>query len=139
MREPDPKLIHTHFAPMLVLKDGVMAIEFYKQAFKATELRRWNNPDGSPHVAELAIDEAIFHIREQSQEKGQFCPSSLGGVTSIIELFVEDPQALAAQAVAAGAHMLSPVVDHEETGYCQGTLVDPFGHRWSLLRRIKRG
>jgi PhnB protein len=122
---------------MLLHRDGISAIAFYKEAFGATELARWTNDNGTVHVAEMSIDGAVFHLREESTEAGQFSPATIGGTTCIIELFVEDPYAVAARAVAAGAHILNPVRDYEETGYRQGTLVDPFGHRWSLLRKIQ--
>lgn len=128
----------TRFAPMLVQKDGVAAIAFYQKAFGAMELQRWSNDNGTVHVAEMSIDGALFHLREESMQDGQFSPVSIGGVSCIIELFVEDPQGMAARAVAAGARLLNPVMDRAETGYCQGTLVDPFGHCWSLLRKIKK-
>ena len=120
---------------MLLHKDGASAIEFYKKAFGAIELERWSNDDGTVHVAEMSIDGAVFHLREESTESGQFSPATMGGITAIIELFVADPQAMVARAVAAGAHTLNSVRDYE-TGYRQGTIVDPYGHRWSVLRRI---
>jgi PhnB protein len=138
VRDTKPTEFQTRFAPMLLHKDGVAAIAFYQAAFGARELQRWSNDDGTIHVAELSIDGAVFHLREESKQEGQFSPISILGCTCIVELFVEDPQGLAARAEAAGARVLNPVKDREETGYCQGTLIDPFGHRWSLLRKIKK-
>jgi Uncharacterized protein conserved in bacteria len=136
MEETSPIEFKTRVAPMLLHNDGVSAIEFYKKAFGAMELGRWSNDDGSVHVAEMSIDGAVFHLREESTDFGQFSPATLGGITAIIELFVADPHAMIDRAVAAGAHILNPVRDYEETGYRQGTIVDPYGHRWSVLRRI---
>lgn len=39
-------------------------IPFYKNAFGATENLCFRNEDGSIHVAELCIDDAIFHVHE---------------------------------------------------------------------------
>jgi PhnB protein len=46
-------------------------------------------------------------------------------------LYVEDVDARFAQAVAAGATVKRPVAD-QFYGDRLGTLVDPFGHVWSL-------
>jgi len=131
-----PGEIRTHFAPMLLHKDGLLAIAFYEQAFGAVEIKRWANPDGSIHVAELSIDGAVFFLREEEADKGRFSPATIGGVTSIIELFVSDPAAVVKRAIQAGTHELNPVTDYAETGYRQGTVVDPFGHRWACIRKI---
>ena len=128
MKETDPSSFHTHLASMLILKAGTAAIDFYDQAFGAIALQGWSNEDRT-----------MFHRREPSQETGRFCPSSIGGVTSIVELFVEDPHLIATRAISEGPHLLSPVIDHEKTGYCEGTLGDPIGQRWTLIRKIKRG
>jgi len=55
----------TFFAPMIYLKTLATAIDYYKKAFDAVELRRWTNDDGSVHVAELEIDGAMFHLHEE--------------------------------------------------------------------------
>lgn len=136
MGEKNQEIFETRFATMLIHKDGVSAIEFYKKAFDAVEVKRWCNDDGTVHVAEMSIRGAVFFLREETADVGQFSPATVGGVTSIIELFVEDPYQVAARAIAAGSHELIPVRDYEETGYRQGIIVDPYGHRWSLLRKI---
>ena len=138
MGEKNQEIFETRFAPMLIHKDGVSAIEFYKKAFDAVEVKRWSNSDGTIHVAEMSIRGADFFLREEAADAGQFSPSTIGGVTSIIELFVEDPYLVVARAIAAGAHELNPVRDYEETGFRQGIVIDPYGHRWSLLRKIPR-
>ena len=48
-----------------------------------------------------------------------------------IHLYVEDVDALARQAVAAGAQLTRPVAD-QFYGDRTGTLEDPFGHRWHI-------
>ena len=81
----------TFFAPMIYLKILAPAIEFYKKAFDAIELRRWNNDDGSVHVAELMIDGALFHIHEETIRDNELSPETLKGTSIAIGLFVSDP------------------------------------------------
>jgi PhnB protein len=125
----------TTFAPMLIHRDGIAAIEFYKKAFGAVEVVRYSNDDGSIHVAELSIGGAMFHIREESAEKQHFSPATIGGVTAQIELLVEDPHAMHSSAVAAGATEIHPVTDYDYN-FRQGIVRDPFGHFWLIERKI---
>src|SRR5882762_10276151 len=111
----------TYFAPQLTLKVVLPAMEFYKKAFGAIELRRWSNSDGSVHVAEMEIDGAMFHIHEEVQRNDQLSPETVKATTLLIGIFVADPQALVEQAELAGARILNPVQDYDY-GYRQGTM-----------------
>lgn len=125
----------TFFAPQLSLKEVAPAIEFYKKAFEAVELHRWSNDDGSVHVAEMSINGALFHLHEENMAKHDLSPQAANGTTVIIGLFVDDPAAIMANAVAAGGTETNPVTDYEY-GYRQGNLTDPFGHHWMLEKKI---
>jgi PhnB protein len=124
----------TFFAPMLYIDILAPAIEFYKKAFDAVELRRWEH-DGKVHVAEMTIGGALFHMHEESTGKNELSPRTLKGTSIAIGLFVEDPHAVMARAVAAGGTEIDPVQDYDYD-YRQGTLGDPFGHHWVLQKRI---
>jgi PhnB protein len=67
----------TFFAPMIYLKILAPAIEFYKKAFDAVELRRWTNDDGSVHVAEMSIHGALFHMHEESTRNVELSPQTV--------------------------------------------------------------
>ncbi len=110
-------------------------VEFYEKAFGAVELRRWSNSDGSVHVAELEIDGAMFHLHEESPKSGELSPETVQATTSVIGIFVPDPHAFAKKAIMAGAIESSPVKDYDY-GYRQGVVVDPFGHRWLIEKKI---
>jgi PhnB protein len=120
---------------MLAVSDGNAAIEFYKAAFGALVL--WHLDSGHV-VAGLAIDDAQFFLAHESPPHGTRGPASVGFTTVRIELFVDDPVAVHARAVAAGAIERDPVREHAHstigprpiTRMLQGALVDPFGHMW---------
>ena len=131
------KQIPTSFAPMLLIDDGFKAIEFYKKAFNAKELRVFKNDDNTVHVAELSIDGVIFHIREVNATRGHLDSIKIGGVTTIIELWVNDPATVFSNAIKAGAKEIGAVKDYYETGYRQGTITDPFGHQWHIMRELR--
>ena len=125
----------TFFAPHLTLRNVLAGVEFYKAAFGAVELRRWSNPDGSVHVAEMSIHGALFHMHEEVPRSGELSPETLGGTSLLIGLFVPDPAALVTRAVAAGARETSPVQDYDY-GYRQGKIIDPAGHIWLIQQKI---
>jgi len=126
------------FAPQLYMEDLPSAIEFYKSAFGAIELRRFNNPDGSVYVAEMSIPPALFRLHQEVSRDREYSPDTLEGTTVVIGLLVDDPDSMAANAVAAGGKEISPVKDYAY-GYRQGTIKDPFGHHWLLEKRIEKG
>ena len=125
----------TFFAPMIYLKVVAPAMEYYKNAFGAIVLRQWNNDDGSVHVAEMSLDGNLFHLHEETSRNNEFSPGRLNGTTIAIGLFVNDPHAVMAKAVAAGGKELDPVRDYDYE-YRQGCVEDPFGHHWLLEKKI---
>jgi PhnB protein len=125
----------TFFAPHLTVRHVLAELNFCKAAFGAVELRRFSNPDGSAHVAEMSIGGALFHIHEEMPGSAEMSPETLKGTSSAIGLFVPDPAATVRIAVAAGARETSPVRDYDY-GYRQATVIDPAGHVWLIQKRI---
>jgi len=116
-------------APMLSVRNGARALEFYKSAFGATEAFKIESPDGAV-VARLSVEGAEFWVADESPAHQNFSPESLGGGTVRMVLTVPDPDAMFAQAVAAGAHEVVPVKN--DYGWRLGRVVDPFGHHWEI-------
>lgn len=124
----------TVIIPTLSVKNGVAALAFYKKAFGAEELMCIADEAGSI-VAELSIGGARFFLADESPEHGNFSPETLGGVSIRLGLIVADPDAVAANAIAAGAKEIYPVAD-QQYGYRLGMVEDPFGHRWEICRPL---
>jgi PhnB protein len=129
------KINNTYFAPQLFIKKGATDISFYEKAFGAVELMKLTNDDGSVHVAEISIDGAIFHLHEETSDTSHFSPLQHNGTTVLIGLFVEDTDAVIAQAIEAGAVLVSPAQSYDY-GYRQGEIKDPFGHLWMIEMKI---
>ena len=121
-------------SPMLSVRHGARAVEFYKAAFGATEIYRVEDPGGSV-VSRLSVDGAEFWLSDESPEHDNFSPESLGGGSVRMILTVPDPDAMFARAVAAGAREVSAVQDLPY-GWRVGRVVDPFGHHWEIGRPI---
>ena len=126
----------TSIAPMLSVRRGAKAIEFYKAAFGAGELFRIDAEDGAI-VARLSVGEAEFWVADESLEHKNFSPESLGGGTVRMIMIVEDPDAAFARAVAAGAVVVVPVSN--QYGWRLGRVVDPFGHHWEIGKPLSEG
>jgi PhnB protein len=128
-----PTSVVCSLAPMLSVRNGARAVEFYKSAFGALEVYRIEDPAGAV-VSRLSIDGAEFWLSDESPEHGNFSPESLGGGSARMILTVADPDAAFAQALAAGAHAVVAV--EEAYGWRLGRVVDPFGHHWEIGRPL---
>ena len=121
--------MQTKISPMLSVRDGRRALEFYKTAFGARELYKMEDPEGSV-VAQLSVQGAEFWIADESPPHQNFSPETLGGGTARMVLVVEDPDRVFSEAIAAGATAVWPV--KEDYGWRLGRVVDPFGHHWEI-------
>lgn len=111
---------------MLAVPDAAAAARWYGSALGATIL--WDL--GS--VVGLDLAGAPFFLGEPQGNRWD-TPETLGSRTVRVEVFVDDPDAFVARAVAAGADgTFDQVRDHEMPWgpHRQGSFVDPFGHLW---------
>jgi PhnB protein len=132
---PVPEGMHA-VTPHLVCAGAADAIEFYKKAFNAVELARLPAPDGKLMHAMIRIGDSAVMLVDESREWGMLGPKSLKGSPVTIHLYVEDVDAVCAQAVRAGAKITMPIQDMF-WGDRYGKLEDPFGHQWSLATHIR--
>jgi PhnB protein len=128
--------LRTSIAPMLSVRHGAKAIEFYKAAFGAGELFRVDNESGEV-VARLSVGAAEFWVADESPEHQNFSPESLGGGSVRMVMTVEDPDASFDRAVSAGATVVWPVSN--QYGWRLGRIVDPFGHHWEIGKPLSEG
>jgi len=122
--------VKTSIAPMLSVRNGVKALEFYREAFEAEELFKIEN--GGSVVARLAVEGAEFWVADESPEHLNFSPERLGGGTVRMVMIVSDPDAAFARAVKAGAKVVVPVKN--DYGWRLGRVMDPYGHHWEIGR-----
>ena len=123
------------FIPHLIVKDGLAALKFYKEVFRAEEGDNMMAPDGKRLMhGEIVLDgHKLFLSDEFTAEEGGTCkmPQTLGGTCVRITLQVDDADALVERAVSRGARVLMPVADMF-WGARYGKIVDPFGHEWGI-------
>jgi PhnB protein len=126
--------------PYLIFSNAAEAIEFYKNAFGATQ-------DGVSHMmpgtdkimhARLIINGAMIMISDDfGPSRGEIAedPLALGGSPIMLALQLDDVQSFWDQAVAAGATVTMPLAD-QFWGDRYGQITDPYGHKWSMSQTI---
>jgi len=122
MSQPQAPMISV----MLAVVDTPTAVAWYTRALGATVL--WSL--GS--VAGLEIAGAPFFLGEPANN-GWESPTKLGITSTRVEVFCDDPDAMIARAVEAGATgRLDDIKNHQAPWgvHRQGHFTDPFGHIW---------
>jgi PhnB protein len=130
-----PQGMHS-VTPHLVCAGAAQAIEFYKKAFGATEEGRMAGADGKLMHAMIRIGDSPIMLADEMPEWGSLGPKALKGSPVTIHLYVDDVDAFAKRAVAAGAKVTMPVQDMF-WGDRYGKLEDPFGHHWSVGTHVR--
>jgi uncharacterized glyoxalase superfamily protein PhnB len=116
--------------PHLICAGAAEAIEFYKKAFGAVEVGRMAGPGGKIMHAQLRIGDSPIMLADDIPDRCQG-PLDLKGTPVFIHLYVQDADAVFAQALQAGAKAVMPLADMF-WGDRYGQLQDPFGHVWSI-------
>ena len=130
-----PSGYHTA-TPYLVIKGAAAAIDFYKKVFGATEVMRMPGPGGAVMHAEVKIGDSIIMLADEMPGFGFNAPPSLGGSPVGLNLYFPDVDARFATALANGATEKRPV-QNQFYGDRSGTIVDPFGHIWTIATHIE--
>jgi PhnB protein len=128
---------YQNITPVLVVKDGLKAIEYYKKVFGAIDKGTMMMPDGkSVAHAELMIGNSKIMLSDEFPEMKCLSPTSIGGSPVSLYLYVEDVDKTFNLAISEGGKSLSPVQDMFY-GDRHGSIQDPFGHIWSIATHIK--
>ena len=120
----------TSIAPWMSVPDATAAVAYYKVAFGAVESDVLIDDAGKVAVAHLSVDGAGFWVQ---QDDGAALTPAGGGLVRMI-LSVDDPDAVFAQAVAAGATVVAEV--YEGHGWRIGRIADPCGYHWEIGRPL---
>ncbi|HEY0412508.1 MAG TPA: VOC family protein [Allosphingosinicella sp.] len=131
---PIPEGYHS-VTPYITVDDAAGAIRFYQAAFGAAETLRMEMGGKVGH-AEIRIGDSVIMLSDEWPHMGVLGPKTRGGATSSLMIYTEDVDAAFAQAVEAGGTVERPVQD-QFYGDRSGTLVDPFGHRWTIATHVE--
>lgn len=124
----------------LIVDDAARAIDFYARAFGAEELYRLPMKDAGGREkighAEIRIGDTQLMLCDEWPEMDALGPNTRGGPTASFVLYGPDADAAWQRAVDAGAKP-DRAVREEFWGDRMGTVVDPFGHKWSLGTHVR--
>ena len=133
---PVPKGYRTA-TPCLTINGIEQAIDFYTQAFNATTLNITNDPTDSYAIhASIKIGNSIILLQQESPEFGILSPATMGYCGSQTHLYIEDVDSVWQSATNSGAISIAEL-QNTYWGDRSGTLLDPFGHRWSIASRVE--
>jgi PhnB protein len=121
----------------LVIRGADKAIEFYKNGFGAQAQAVHHTPDGKVMHAELKIGDSTIMLADEFPGMGTCAsPQTLGGTTTVLNLYAENIDQLFDRAVKAGATVTMPL-SNQFWGDRYGQLKDPFGHAWALGQHVE--
>jgi predicted enzyme related to lactoylglutathione lyase len=127
--------------PSIVVSDARRAMDWYVEVFGAQPRGElWVNADGTIGHAEVGIGDAVLMFSEASglwPDVPVRAPDSPATFSHTLHLEVDDVDATTERARRSGAS-----VEREPADQPYGrasVIVDPFGHRWTLLRPPARG
>jgi PhnB protein len=132
---PIPAGYHS-VTPYLSIKGAAAAIDYYKEAFGATELFRMAGPDGKIGHAEIKIGNSPIMLADEYPEIEFVSPQTLGGSPVGLMIYVEDVDSMFQRAISKGAKEIKPLQD-QFYGDRSGTLKDPFGHVWTVATHVE--
>ena len=120
---------------ILTVDDAAKAIDFYKQAFGATEISRLPMGNKIGH-AELQIGDTRIMLNDEFPENGNLGPKARGGTPVGLIIYTEDVDTAFRRAIDAGGTQTMPV-ENQFWGDRMGGLTDPFGHKWSIATHVE--
>jgi PhnB protein len=124
--------------PYLSVAGAEKAIEFYKKAFGAKVIGEIVMPDKSIGHAELEIGDSRIMLADESKQWGNLSPHTVGGSPVEICLYVEDVDKVFDRALKEGAKVRGEMVVKDQFhGDRSGSLIDPFGHKWTIMTHIE--
>jgi hypothetical protein len=122
----------TAIAPMLSVRRGAEAIDFYKAAFGAAEMLRLDVPDGTV-VARLAVEGAEFWVADESPSTSTSAPSlwveGRCGLSWSWKIRMRFSSGRSRSAISMGG-------DWGEWSIRSG-IIGRLGNRWMLVRKAR--
>lgn len=130
MVEPIPDGFHS-VTPTIVVGNAKEAIEFYKKAFDAKEIYTFPTPEGKILHSMFQIGDSRVMMSDEFPSMGIKSPTTVGGTSVTLHLYVENADKIFKQAIDSGAIVLMPIMD-AFWGDRYGIVMDPYGHQWAI-------
>lgn len=132
--QPIPEGYHS-VTPYLTVDDAEGAIDYYKRAFGAIEVMRMPMGDRIGH-AEIKVGDSHVMLSDEWPDMDVLGPKARGGPTASLMIYLPDVDAAFERAISEGGTVNRPV-ENQFWGDRMGTLIDPFGHKWTLGTHVE--
>ena len=127
---------YTSLTPFLVVDGARAAIDFYTAVFGATVVDVMDGPDGTVAHAELDFGHGRLQLSDPNPKFGLVAAPAGTSVSHSTCLYCPDVDAVVARAEERGAEVREEVSTFV-TGDRFGSVVDPFGQRWTVMTRVE--
>jgi PhnB protein len=111
-------------SPYFIINGAQKFIDLMKLIFDATELRRYDMPDGTIMHAEIKIDDSVIMLGESSDK---FPPVNL-----VMHVYVPNVDETFNKAVKSGCEIIEPPKEREGDPDKRATFKDFAGNMWSV-------
>jgi PhnB protein len=112
-----------------IVADGAQAvIDFLKKTFDATQLRRFDNPDGKIMHAEVRVADTVIMIADSGGDYPSF--------PVWLHVYVPDADATYRAALQAGGVSVQEPVRKEHDTDKRGGFKDPAGNTWWVATQV---
>lgn len=115
---------YNSLSPYLMVDNASDYLHFLRDVFGASELRRFNDPDGTLRHAELQIDDSIVMISNSTSD----WPAN----KHMLHLYVTDARAIYARAISYGCISMEAPTTQEGDPDLRGMFEDPAGNCWAV-------
>ncbi|MDF2986162.1 MAG: glyoxalase [Eubacterium sp.] len=131
---------YTTITPFIALDNPSEAIEFYKSVFNARvkDITEFLDNNGNNIIvhAELDFGNGFLQLGAANPAYKLVLPPDGDNACYSLAIYVADVDQVFENAVARGAKVREPV-NNFVSGDRYGSILDPFGVRWSIMTRIE--
>lgn len=127
---------YTSLTPFLCIDGVSAAIDFYVSVFGAKLVDRMDGPDGTVAHAELEFGHGRLQVADPNDAYDIGPVDTTRPATHSIGIYCEDVDAVVSRAEQAGATIREPAQTFV-TGDRFGSILDPFGQRWTVMTRVE--
>jgi len=125
----------TWLSPLIIARDIAREVAFCERAFGFTKVEELTSVDGQVIHAVMTYRDCCMMFGPEVPTFGAKAPTTIGGTSMELYLYVEDVRAFYDQAVAAGARVVEPVKD-QYWGDRTCLLRSPEGHQWWFAQNV---
>ncbi len=117
-------------SPYLIVNGAAATIDFLKQVFGATEVRRFPDESGKLMHAEVRIDDTVIMLADPA-------PPEWAPVTSYVHIYVRDVDETYEKALKAGATSVQEPVKKQDEDK-RGGVKDAGGTTWWIATKVEK-